>query len=50
MERNRVAASTNREKTQRQIAASPSDGVRVPERRTGGFSSTEMGTAKGDAG
>jgi len=48
MKRNRAAATTSPEQTQGQIAASPSDGVRAPEGGAAGFSSTEMGTAKGD--
>ena len=49
LEHNRASASTSPEKTQGQIDASPSDGVRVPEGGDAGFPPTEMGVNEGAA-
>jgi len=49
MNRNRASALTAPEKTQAQIEASASDGVRVPNDTAVDFSLTEMGDKEGDA-
>jgi len=49
MNRNRASAVTAPEKTQAQIEASASDGVRVPNHTAVDFSLTEMNDAKGGA-